>query len=92
MAITPEYEAYLKSDPKWKEKRRKVLRRAKFTCERCKKKQAREIHHLTYKNIFNEPLKDLQALCVECHREAHGVAVKRSFFGHLGQVLARVIG
>lgn len=94
MAITSEYKAYLKSH-KWKTKRLKVLNRAKFRCERCKKRQAREIHHLTYENIFNEPLEDLQALCTRCHRQAHGLSVKsvrRPFFKGLKQVLAKVIG
>lgn len=29
-------------------------------------------HHLTYQNIFNEPLGDLQAVCQECHAYLHG--------------------
>jgi len=29
------------------------------------------VHHLTYANIYNEPLKDLLAVCGACHRFVH---------------------
>jgi hypothetical protein len=93
MAITTEYQAYLKS-PKWKSKRLKVLTRAKFRCERCKKKQATQIHHKTYERIFKEELGDLQAVCAQCHMEIHGIENRPKrlhFFGSLGRVLAKVI-
>lgn len=93
MAITQEYQTYLNS-PKWKAKRLLVLRRAKHKCERCKKRQATQIHHKTYKRIFNEPLSDLLAVCERCHKEIHGIVdkpKKQHFLYGLGQVLARVI-
>jgi hypothetical protein len=93
MAITTEYQAYLKS-PKWKSKRLKVLTRAKFRCEKCKKRQATQIHHKSYERIFNEPLSDLLAVCAPCHRKIHNIKEKpkkQRLFGGLGQVLAKVI-
>lgn len=89
MTITPEYQAYLYSD-KWKMKRRKVLNRAKFRCERCKERQASQVHHLTYERIFEERLSDLQAVCVSCHMRIHSIRTPKrvSIFG---KVLARMI-
>ena len=86
MAITEEYKAYLKS-PEWKEKRLEVLRRDKFICQKCKKEWATEVHHLTYKNIYNERLEDLLSVCKGCHEKIHNIKTKRTVFGN---VLARV--
>jgi 5-methylcytosine-specific restriction endonuclease McrA len=93
MAITPQYQAYLNSS-EWRSKRLKVLQRAKFKCEQCKKKQATQIHHKSYRHIFNEPLSDLLAVCATCHREIHGIKEKpkkRRKIRVLGQILAKVI-
>jgi 5-methylcytosine-specific restriction endonuclease McrA len=93
MAITPQYQKYLNS-PKWKAKRILVLRRAKYKCEECKRRQATQIHHKTYKRIFNEPLSDLLAVCAPCHKKIHGIKDKprkQRKISILGQVLARVI-
>lgn len=95
MAITEEYREYLNSSA-WKQKRLKVLNRAKFTCERCRKNQATQIHHKTYERVFKERLGDLQALCGDCHMEVHGIKSgkkkrKAGFFGQLKRVYQRVI-
>jgi hypothetical protein len=93
MAISPRYQAYLNS-PKWKAKRILVLRRAKYKCEKCKRRQATQIHHKTYERVFNEPLSDLLAVCAPCHRQIHGIEDKpkrQKILGGLGQILARVI-
>jgi hypothetical protein len=31
-----------------------------------------DVHHLTYKRLGHEKLKDLQALCWHCHKFVHG--------------------
>ena len=58
----------------WHDKRRKVLERAQFHCERCGRPHFRgfelEVHHKTYKHLGNEPLEDLEALCERCHDKA----------------------
>lgn len=90
------YQAYLDSK-KWKAKRRKVLQRAGYKCERCGKRQARQIHHLTYERIFHERTSDLLAVCGLCHMELHGIepdkpkAKKSRLFG-LKRIWARMIG
>lgn len=64
------YYEYLTSD-EWKKKRIKVMERDDFLCQICKTEKANDIHHLTYENLFNEPLEDLQALCRACHVNLH---------------------
>jgi len=66
-----EYKQYLKSD-KWKRKRYAVLQRDGFRCVRCGSKNNLQVHHKTYRNIFNEPLSDLITLCKKCHKKQHG--------------------
>ena len=41
-------------------------------CERCKVRKCEEAHHLTYARFGNELLEDVEALCWDCHRDAHG--------------------
>jgi 5-methylcytosine-specific restriction endonuclease McrA len=94
MAINAEYQTYLNSE-KWKAKRREVLKRANYLCERCKEAQATQIHHKTYDRIFRERLNDLQAVCGPCHMEIHGIEdapPKVRLFGGLKRVLVKVIG
>lgn len=74
------YRRYLFSK-KWKQKRQQVFERAKKNantdnqfgvCERCGYKPYKpclQVHHLTYANLFNEPLEDLILLCPKCHKE-----------------------
>jgi 5-methylcytosine-specific restriction endonuclease McrA len=92
MAISPQYQAYLNS-PKWKAKRLKVLKKAKFKCQKCREKRATQVHHKTYKRIFNERLSDLQAVCGLCHKKIHKIdkKPKKRIFRGLKRVFARVI-
>lgn len=55
----------------WRERRERALEQAKYTCERCKKRRASEVHHVTYLRVFNEMPTDLVALCRQCHMEIH---------------------
>src|SRR5690606_33653832 len=70
--LTPyyKYREYLYSDV-WKEKRKEIMLRDNYICQNCKVEKAEEVHHLTYDNLFNEPLEDLQALCRTCHLNIH---------------------
>ena len=63
------YRRYLQSDA-WKAKRKSVLQAAGFRCRRCGA-PATEVHHETYKRIYNERMSDLTALCSKCHEAAH---------------------
>jgi len=65
-----EYQKYLASR-KWYEKRGAVKHRARGWCERCRARRMRAVHHLTYENVGNEPLEDLQAVCQPCHDFVH---------------------
>lgn len=64
------YANYLLS-PEWREKRRMVLERDKWTCCGCGKAKATQVHHLTYRDIFNEFLFQLVSICDECHDRYH---------------------
>lgn len=64
------YNIYLSTN-EWKIKREEVFQRDMNLCQICKLKTSNEVHHLTYKNVFNEKLEDLVAVCHECHVEHH---------------------
>jgi len=64
------YEKYLGSD-EWAAKRTKVLKRSSGVCEGCLDKNATQVHHLTYANVFDELMYQLVALCDECHKKTH---------------------
>lgn len=71
MSISKEYREYLKSS-EWAEKRKKLIKDRGGKCQRCKQK-GNVAHHITYRNIFNEPLEDLLLFCEKCHNETHNV-------------------
>ena len=68
------YRRYLQSDA-WKTKRKSVLQAAGFRCRRCGA-PATEVHHETYKRIYNERMSDLTALCSKCHEAAHSKKIR----------------
>lgn len=68
------YHKYLLS-PKWRNIRTDILNERGHNCEKCGEKKNLQIHHLTYKNIFNEKPEDLMILCRSCHRKEHGLKV-----------------
>ena len=70
-ADTP-YQRYIRSD-EWRERRAAVMRRCGGLCEGCHNARAIQVHHLTYCNLFDEPLSDLKALCNRCHELEHGI-------------------
>ena len=76
--MNSDYSKYLKSQ-EWKKKREEVLERDGYKCQKCEATENLQVHHLTYKNIFNEPLEDLQTLCADCHRKVHEIWDKRKF-------------
>lgn len=48
-----------------------VLRSA-GKCERCRKRRARHMHHLTYERKGWERLQDVLHVCPQCHQKEHG--------------------
>lgn len=67
------HEQYLNSD-KWKKRRRKKLQRENYKCEDCGG-SASQAHHVSYENLDSADeeleLRDLVALCEDCHEERH---------------------
>lgn len=77
------YSDYLSSDI-WKEKKQRLFASKRiqnmlkttgqYYCECCggtRRKKPLAVHHKTYANIFNEPLKDLLLVCDWCHLRIH---------------------
>jgi len=65
------YALYLCSS-EWGAKRRAVRERSNGVCERCKRSQAKQCHHMTYQRRYMEPLTDLMDVCKGCHDYIHG--------------------
>lgn len=83
------YQLYLTS-PEWRDKRVLALQRDNNICQDCKMKSADEVHHLTYDNLFNEPLEDLKSLCGQCHKAAHNKTLPE-FIGNADTIKQNVI-
>lgn len=72
------YKEYLAST-QWKKKRKQVLERAKYRCEKCKiPKDRLEVHHLTYDRLGREDLHDLLAVCQDCHKVEDKLRAQRT--------------
>jgi hypothetical protein len=66
-----EYERYLRTSV-WAVKRELVMKRCQGVCEACGQRRAEHVHHLKYPEVFGlEPLWDLRAVCVPCHKLIH---------------------
>lgn len=65
-----DYKAYLLTKD-WADRRTAVFQRDNYLCQGCRINRAVQVHHLTYKNIFREPLFDLVAICKSCHDQLH---------------------
>ena len=74
--ISKKYATYLKSK-EWIDLKIDLITTRGQRCEKCRKDKKSptllQIHHLTYKNIFNESPEDLMILCSRCHRIEHGL-------------------
>lgn len=68
--MNKEYKNYLLSK-QWLELRLDILTNRGGKCEECGSKNKIQVHHLTYKNIFNEEPEDLILLCRSCHELEH---------------------
>ena len=67
------YQSYLKSKA-WEQKRVLCLSYYRYKCGVCYSKDNLEVHHRTYKRIFNEDPSDLIVLCHDCHSSYHMTA------------------
>lgn len=66
MTFKEKYEAYLLTD-KWKAIKEYIHKRDRNRCRRCKSKENLQVHHLTYKRVFEEDMGDLLLVCAYCH-------------------------
>lgn len=67
------YQAYMGSDA-WRQKRLLVLERDQHKCQARMKGctiRAEQVHHVSYEYLGDEPLWDLQSVCLNCHRRIH---------------------
>ena len=63
---------YLKSFH-WRWYRRVRLAFAGWRCEYCgSSEKPLQAHHLNYKHLWNESMKDTMIACKKCHEEEHG--------------------
>lgn len=69
--MTNKYKEYIKSK-EWLDIRLDIIQTRKC-CERCGSKRQLQVHHKTYKNLFNEEPEDLELLCARCHMNEHGL-------------------
>lgn len=70
-----QYKQYLQSK-EWVDIRVSLIESRKC-CERCGNRKGLQVHHKTYKNIFNEEPSDLELLCSGCHQKEHFKPVKK---------------
>jgi 5-methylcytosine-specific restriction endonuclease McrA len=66
-----QYNEHLASE-KWQALRQLVFKRDQGICQGCYAAAATQVHHLTYKNVGDEFLWELIAICDECHERYHG--------------------
>ena len=74
-----EYDKYMKSDA-WAKKRAERLELDDNKCVMCERPNGLQkdgvtpilqVHHISYKNLGNEPMEDLVSLCPSCHKRIH---------------------
>lgn len=78
--VPTKYELYLQSD-EFDEIRQAVFERDQYKCSICGATEDLRPHHLTYRNIYHEPLCDLITVCARCHSIYHAIQ-KRADYIH----------
>lgn len=66
-------EAYYETDH-WRETRDERMQRDDMLCVLCGEFSQLQVHHVTYRNLFHEPLCDLMTVCETCHSRIHEAA------------------
>jgi 5-methylcytosine-specific restriction endonuclease McrA len=67
-----EWYARMLEDPRWERKRDRILKRDKYTCQRCGNKRTLQVHHLAYQGRpWEVPDSWLLTLCDKCHDKKH---------------------
>lgn len=65
-----DYNKYIKSK-EWRDKRNELFTLKGKECEQCGSTHKINVHHISYDNLGNESLDDLQILCFQCHMSKH---------------------
>lgn len=69
--VTPEMKAAYYATPHWSNVRSQRLERDHGRCVLCWSYDDLRCHHVSYANLFKEPLVDLLTLCDACHDRVH---------------------
>lgn len=64
-----QYQEYLQSD-RWKKLRAKKFKKHR-ACSICGSKESLDVHHLSYKNLYDVLPSDLRVMCRKCHCLVH---------------------
>lgn len=67
------------SSKAWNTLKEQILERDGHRCVQCLNKENLQVHHLTYKRVGKEVLKDLVTLCKRCHDEVHRLSKSQDF-------------
>lgn len=74
-----DYAKYLKS-AHWKAKRKEAIAHYGAKCRRCGAVPSpgystyyMRVHHKSYAHLGNEPMEDLEVLCLNCHEIHHDI-------------------
>ncbi len=59
----------------WRKRRLEALEAGGYICARCEDTDNLQVHHLNYDRLGAELPEDLEVLCIDCHREAHGNSI-----------------
>lgn len=63
---------------RWIGMKKRRFKEARYRCSLCKKKYFILIlHHLTYRNAWNERKKELVVVCRNCHTKCHFIKWKK---------------
>ena len=76
--MSPAYKWYLGS-AFWRERSEYILRRANYICEKCGTRRATEMHHLTYKRVFQEDPSDCSRCAASAMWKSFGGSPRTSF-------------
>ena len=81
--VTPEmysmYKNYIQSK-EWFDMKIDLLQIRGCKCEICQIAKSPckiQMHHITYKNLYNESPNELMLLCNKCHMKIHGLIKKK---------------
>mgnify|MGYP001270228118 CR=1 FL=1 len=67
-----DYREYLTGDH-WKKRAAMKRKSVGNRCEKCGKAGLLHVHHKNYESLHHESMKDLSALCEDCHKALHGI-------------------